>query len=268
MSTSKRAACPGHRRPSADIGPEPAAPPADTTYARMRDELVPRGYRLLAEHRGPFAAGAALARSVSLDAGRCYAVIAAGDASVEGIELHVRGPDGRVVGRDATRRRDARVRFCTDVGGSWQVDATPTAGRGAGVLSTFVLEEPPAVPRGLDPMGRVAFAELSATLGARAMRPRPIAWAQLGAGQRLAIPIELPGGRCTALALVRSGELEGAGVDLLVTDEQGELVASDTGAEVPVVFRCPDAPARARLLVRVFGGSGRVLAVAGDEEGP
>jgi len=258
----------GVRRPPPDVGPEPQARPAEDNLAAIEARLASVGYRPEGEvHAGTLGAQQRQVAPMRFEADTCYAVALAGGPGTLDLDLHVRAPDGRDVSRDSDRSRDALARFCAPVTGTYQVIVQMSLGTGTYALRAHVAPRPPPpLPTGVAGHARLAYSETWARMGARGMHARPLAWGHLSPAQVLAMPVELSGGSCYAIAGVPADELRRGDLDLLLVDDEDGLVAWDLGRDsAPMLFHCPTATGRFRVVGRVYGAVGRYLVVIGEE---
>ena len=258
----------GMRRPSGEVGPAPPGRPLAESVAETERELAGLGYRPQGvEERGTLEAPARDAHVLQLGAGRCYAVIAIGDAHVTDLDLFVRGPTGAEIARDTSRGAKAVARFCPE---HPTVSAEVRMFQGAGEyrLRAFLLDEPApdARPVGVSGFARVGLAEATARMRAHGMAPRPVAWGLIGPGQALPMPVRLEAGKCYAFAGVPSPEIAGGDLDLILLDDEDALLGWDVGpGNVPLVFHCATRTGVHRIVGRVYDAAGRYLVLLGEE---
>jgi len=257
----------GVRRASPELGAEPVGRSIDAALAaaslreaqlgRTPDGALTR--TRLAEHEN-------FARAVPLLADSCYAIAAVSGPEMRDLDLAVHDPDGALVGRDASRERDARVAFCTSIGGNYRLSARAHEGHGELGLQLFrVPENAGPRPAGLIGGARVRYAEQAARMRARGLRIAPLAWGQLAPGERLVMPLPIARGQCLAIGGVASDELDGADLDVLVEGDGGRLIAWHVGTGgLPLTYVCADRDERLRVVGRIVGPRvGRYLIVVG-----
>jgi hypothetical protein len=258
----------GVRRPQPDLGPAPDGRTVDAALAaaiarEVEAGRAPDGAAIranLPEHER-------FERAVPLAGDACYAITAVGGPTMYDLDVAVAAPNGAPLAQDASRDRDAQVAFCTDAAGSYRVSARAYEGHGELAVQLFRVREPaPPRPAGLVGGARVRFAELSARMSLRGFSLRPLAWGQLGPGERLAMPLAVTRGECVAVGGVASDELDGADLDLVIQGDDDRLVAWHVGAnDLPLVYVCAERDERLRIIGRVNGPRlGRYLVVVGE----
>ncbi|MEM9074531.1 MAG: hypothetical protein AAGE52_38910 [Myxococcota bacterium] len=173
----------------------------------------------------------------------CAYVVGAGGPGELDLDLYLVDAEGRSVDRDARVQRTARVGVCPPEPALYRV-TVKAYGRGR-----YALARAP-VPVARD------VAELR-LFGVR--NPEPVEMQssrlRLTEGQRTQLP--MPPARC--FEAIAGGMDAVADVDLRLRDEQGELLASDTGpAPWARVEHCADGNVRASVEVLLYRGQGEV----------
>ena len=246
-----------------DIGPAPVVSAAEL-LEQWHHDVEHEGYRRVGPTRHQSGQPNA---AVRLDAQRCYALLVAASPETDQIALQVLSPQGRVIVRDEASGRRIRARFCTEMTGDFTVQVGLEGG--AWSLAPYLLEEKVAAPTPLTAVGRFDWAVLATRLARRGMRTRALAWGFASAGERLAVPVTLRGGRCYAFSVVRGDALARAGMDVTVAGAEGELVSWSIGGQPPpTAYHCPERDGIVRMRVRPRGGVGRFLLVLGEEDVP
>lgn len=180
----------------------------------------------------------------------CALVVGAGGGGEVDLDLYLVDPDGALADRDTRVQHTARVVACADAPAVYRV-TVKAYGRGR-----YALARLPATS--LTDVAEVRLAaaaprELSEAPDAHTARRT------LDEGERAGVV--LPPGRCAEAAV--GGSASVADVDLVLRDEAGEPVASDTGpAPWATVAYCAeeDAPASGLTLeTSLYRGSGEVL---------
>ena len=258
----------GMRRPSGEVGPAPPGRPLADSIAQLEDELAELGYRAHGqEQRGALEAPARDGHLLSLEAGRCYAVVAAGDARVVDLDLFVRSAGGAELARDVTRGAKAVARFCADQPAA-AAEIRMFEGGGEYRVRAFVLDEPPPAsrPPGVTGFARIGHAEATARMRSRGFTARPLAWGLIGPGQALPMPVRLEAGRCYAFAGVPAEETASGDLDVILLDDDDALLAWDVGpGNVPMLFHCATRSGVHRVVGRVYDAIGRYLVMIGEE---
>jgi hypothetical protein len=261
----------GAPRPLAlELGPEPSARSLEDELQALSGEFRDLGYApdgLVAF--GALLSGQHEARMLNLEADRCYALAAVGDADVVDLDLRVfaQGTAPEPIAADTTRRRNAVVKLCTTGRTRYVLDTAIFQGDGAYVVEALRLTEPARVP-GIEGQARISYAELGTRMQARGFAAEPITTGLVAANERLRVPLPVRGGVCYAFAAVAVSDSPRGALDLGVLDERGRLVALDSGKEDdPLVYHCPAADGVVSVLVRAKNtrGTSRFALVVGHE---
>ncbi|HEX7479826.1 MAG TPA: hypothetical protein VF331_18630 [Polyangiales bacterium] len=268
--------CPwiGEPRPAAiDVGPEPAARSIPEEMEHTRAALAPLGYKpgaLLAY--GTLAAGQHEARGMQLDAAHCYALVAVGSRDVVDLDLRMFGGPrlfAEPLMADTTRRRNAMVKLCASAPAHYIADVSVFQGAGAYSVQAFELQEPDArLPPGVDETARIAYAETARRMLQHGMHAQLLTTAIVSPAEILRLPLRLPEAACYAVAAVAVGETKPGALELGLTDERGELLATDAAAaRAPLVYHCATAQQALQLSVRAreAHGASRLLVVLGRD---
>jgi hypothetical protein len=254
LETLERCPALGAARPAPiEVGPEPPGRPIDEQFAAISGELGELGYAnesIVAY--GTVAPGHHDAQGIVLHADRCYALVAVGSRDVLDLDMRVFGPSLPLTsaGVDLSRRRDARVKLCTEAPARYVVDVSAFVGAGAYAVQAYELNEPAPVAS-ISGRSRIAYAELAARMRARGMRAHALTSGIVKVDDVLGIPLSFKGGACYAVGVVAGTELDASALQLGLLNEQGELLALDSRAdEAPLVFHCASRDESLRAVVR------------------
>jgi hypothetical protein len=253
-----------------DLGPEPSARSLEDELQALSGEFRELGYApdgLVAF--GALLSGQHEARMLNLEPDRCYALAAVGDADVVDLDLRVfaQGAAPEPVAADTTRRRNAVVKLCTTSRTRYVLDTAVFQGDGAYVVEALRLAEPARVP-GIEGQARISYAELGTRMQARGFAAEPITTGLVAANERLRVPLPVRSGVCYAFAAVAVSDSPRGALDLGVLDEQGRLVALDSGKDDdPLVYHCPATDGYVSVLVRAKNtrGTSRFALVVGRD---
>jgi hypothetical protein len=253
-----------------ELGPEPSARSLEDELQALSGEFRDLGYApdgLVAF--GALLAGQHEARMLNLEPDHCYALAAVGDADVVDLDLRVfaQGASPEPIAADTTRRRNAVVKLCTSSRTRYVLDTAVFQGDGAYVVEALRLTEPARVP-GIDGQARISYAELGTRMQARGFAAEPITTGLVAANERLRVPLPVRGGVCYAFAAVAVSDSPRGALDLGVLDDQGRLVALDSGKDDdPLVYHCPTVDGVVSVLVRAKNtrGTSRFALVVGSE---
>ncbi len=259
----------GMRRASADVGPAPPGRALPERLARLDGDLGDLGYRALGlERSGSLSAPQREAHPLSLEAGRCYAVVAVGDLGVADLDVSIRTAAGRELARDVARDAAAVTRLCVGAAEPLVAEVRMFQGSGAYRLRVMALDERRTGerPPGVEGFARIGHAELRARMTARGMAARPLGWGLIGPGQALGMPVELEAGKCYAFGGAPADEVQAGDLDLILVDEDEALLAWDVGpGNVPLVWHCAERSGAVRVVGRVYGAAGRYLVLMGEQ---
>jgi hypothetical protein len=123
-----------------------------------------------------------------------------------------------------------------------------------GTYSLVVLRAP---ERATD-VQRLRLIEAAAPFVARGYRPEALVEHPLTTGEAWTIRAEVPAASCIMYTAAGGQPLED--VDLFLRDEEGRVIASDTGPDAwASVSRCVDSLTRFELRVLAYRGAGPVL---------
>ncbi|MGF1469712.1 MAG: hypothetical protein ACFCGT_26610 [Sandaracinaceae bacterium] len=232
----------------------------DESFALLDADMRARGYeRYGDEARGDLRAGQVQRYPVSLEGGRCYAILAVGATTVSDLDLVLYDTSGQPVDEDRSGDARAIVRVCPPATGAYTMEVRLSAGNGAYVYAPYRWPRGIQGPFGLAGLSYVRLAEVTALLSVEGYTPDPgftPGSGTLGAeGDSGTASLTLEGGECYAIVVVG-----GEGVrdlDLLLTRAAG-TVATDGGSRnaFPNVRRCVEVTGPYTLVVRAARGQG------------
>lgn len=195
--------------------------------------------------------------SLAVEAGACYAAIALGLGPTD-VDVRVRR-DGATVAMDGALDPYPVATWCPVTDGVDRISIR--AFQGSGLVEYLVLIDPDTREAGFGELD-----ELSNRLVVHVARaaprwePRGSQWRsgfELAGEQTMAL--QLPAGRCTAVAVVGQSSVED--IDLLLTDAVGTELARDFALDAtPLVAYCADRDIDAVLRIAVRVGRGVVAA--------
>jgi hypothetical protein len=196
---------------------------------------------------------------ISLDGGRCYAILAVGDTGVRDLDLVLLDARGNEVDRDIAEDARPTVRVCPRESGRFSMRVRMTTGEGSYVYAPYRWPRGTRGPFGLEGLSYVRLAEVTALLSVEGFEPDPGFTPQSGQLRReharASHDVRLSG-QCYAIVVVG-----GDGVrDLDITLSRGSTpVASETSSRnaFPSLRHCAEADARYSIGVIAVSGSGR-----------
>ncbi len=238
-----------------------AAAGLQESFALLDADMRARGYETYGDQTtAQLGAGETRNFEIQLEGGRCYAILAVGDASVRDLDLRLLDPSGREVDRDIAQDARPTVRVCPESSGNYYMQVRMTDGSGAYVYAPYRWPRGTQGPFGLRGLIYVRIAEVTALLNVEGFQPDPGFTPQNGQLRRQGASathnVELMGGQCYAIVVAG-----GDGVnDLDVTLSQGGTqLANDYGSRnaFPSVRHCAASDGRYTINVTAASGQGR-----------
>ena len=174
---------------------------------------------------------------LDLDAGACYAIVAAGDGGVRDLDLRLLDDRDAELARDTATDPRPRLRACAERSGPYRLEVRMFDGNGRYAVRTLSSTTLADAPDSLPALLRQRWAEISARLRARGFAPTlPLERGDLRWTGRQVHRVSVRRGTCYAIAAASAdGDLD---LSLVTTD--GAVIASDTGDDpTPVVMTCP-----------------------------
>jgi len=235
----------------------------DENFALLDADMRARGYESLGgSARGDLGEAGTTAYEVDLEGENCYALLAVGDSGVRNLDLTLLDSSGREVDRDVAADARPIVRVCPSAAGHYRMQVRMASGSGAYVYAAYRWPRGIRGPFGLEGIGYVRLAELTALLGLEGFSPDPGYDLQQGRlrteGASATHTLRLIGGQCYSIAVVGGTGISDIDVALL---SGATTVASDVGvaSAFPSVRRCVDRDGDYTLTVRTAVGSGPYL---------
>ncbi len=237
----------------------------EQSLVEVREGLRERGLVVEGE---PFfqrvAEGQGLRRPLSLEADRCYVVVARGGEGVEDLDLYLYDRRGAEVARDLGADARPRIEYCPRV--AQQATLEVRAFQGGGAVGVMVLSGAPHEPSP-PPAEQVADAEPLALLGGQLEllvdrgfgAPLTIVQdAPLNPGETRTHEVVVGPGCALVVGAGGGGEVD---LDLYLVDPNGHLADRDTRVQHTArVVACADAPAIYRVTVKAYGRGRYALA--------
>jgi hypothetical protein len=231
----------------------------DETYALRSSDLAARGYaRLGSPVRGEIGQGSEGRYPFTLEAGKCYAVLAVGGEGVASMRLQAEDADGGLLDRDVDGGRTAIVRFCPETAGSKSMVVSMTHGGGPVMVGAFAWPRGTQGPFGLAGVMYVRLAEVMQLLELEGYEPSLVSSPMRGEldreGTKESHSISLEAGRCYALVTVGDEHITDLGLEL----RRGtQAVASDISRNAfPSVRYCAEQRTDLELVVTAKRGRG------------
>jgi hypothetical protein len=255
------------------LAPEVPMRAVEEALAGRRAILRQRGLLPLGEPvLDRVAEGEELGHAVSLEADRCYVVLARGGDGLVDVDLAVYDAEGAEVARDHESDAEPEVELCPDEGGRYMVHAR--AFEGAGAVGLAVLGGPPAeleepgVPTDGPPPAEAPPAEAAAsdpvaalTALTSALETRgyeaPVLFVPdgyIGPGEVRTHAVALGPGCTVVVGAAARAETD---LDLYLLDASGAPLDRDTGVSPTARVRtCPTEAGEARVSVKAYGRRG------------
>ncbi|MFK7987270.1 MAG: hypothetical protein AB8I08_14695 [Sandaracinaceae bacterium] len=229
-------------------------------FALLDADMRARGYVTLGEQTvGRLAQGAEQTYPVQLEGGRCYAILAVGDAGVQDLDLRLEGPSGREIDRDTADGPRPTVRVCARTSGTYTMHVQLGQGAGQYVYASYRWPRGTQGPFGMEGVTWVRMSEVTALLSVEGYAPDPGFTPGEGQlrqqGATATHQVEFAAGECYAVVVVG-----GEGVsDLDVTlARNGTQLASDYGSRnaFPSVRQCAQQAGTYSFQITAADGSG------------
>lgn len=246
---------------------EPVISSTSTAHATLQEnfalvdaDMRARGYESYgSQTNAQLAQGGTRNFEIQLEGGRCYAILAVGDAGVRDLDLVLLGPGGEEVDRDIARDPRPTVRVCPERDGNFIMQVRMTDGHGSYVYAPY------RWPRGTSGAGLrglswVRLSEVTALLSVEGFAPDAGFSPEDGnlrrQGATASHRVELAAGQCYAIVVVG-----GDGVhDLDVTlSQRGTQLTSDLGSRsaFPSIRHCATEDGRYDVGITASHGQGR-----------
>jgi len=246
---------------------EPVIASTSTAHASLQEnfalldaDMRARGYESYGNQTtGQLALAGTRNFEIQLEGGRCYAILAVGDASVRDLDLVLLGPNGEEVDRDIAQDPRPTVRVCPESTGNFYMQVRMTDGQGSYVYAPY------RWPRGTSGAGLrglswIRLSEVTALLSVEGFSPDAGFSPEDGnlrrQGATASHNVDLVAGQCYAIVVVG-----GDGVhDLDVTlSQRGTQLTSDVGSRsaFPSIRHCATQDGRYSVGITAANGDGR-----------
>lgn len=197
----------GSNPTGAVVGVSTAAMSLDDNYRLLDADMVARGY----EHYGEPAAGELTEGQtqdfgISLEGGKCYAILAVGDSGVRDLDLAVLDARGQAIDRDVEADARPVVRVCPERSGESRIQVRMANGGGGFRYVAYRWPRGTRGPFNLNGLIYVRLAEVTSLLNVDGYQPSADfmpengRWRATGATARHSI--NLPAGRCLSILTV------------------------------------------------------------------
>jgi hypothetical protein len=244
-------------------GPAPgaagdASSPPDAARRRLEHDMHARGYEAMADAVVDTVGNGNVAQhEIALEAGKCYALTAAADASVTDVDVAVFDRQTEI-GRDTTNATWAVARVCPPRALRARVEVSAAAGAGQAQMRSYVWPHSTQGPFDLQGAIFVRLAEATNLLGRHGYEPSasPVL-ADIHEGQPVRADVDLAAGTCYALVATGNADVRDLGLSLLAGS--AVLANAEPHEPVAIVRACPEVQAHHHLELRSLRGSGQVL---------
>lgn len=229
-------------------------------FALLDADMRARGYESYGQQStGELSEGGDRSFEIQLEGGRCYAILAVGDAAVRDMDLRLLDGSGREVDRDTAADSRPTVRVCPESSGLYYMQVVMAGGAGQYVYAPYRWPRGTRGPFGLEGVEWVRLSEVTALLGVEGYAPdagfTPGSGRLRSQGQSAQHNVDLAAGQCYAVVVVG-----GQGVnDLDVAVSQGNTeLASDYGSAnaFPSVRHCAQRDGRHTIRITAASGAG------------
>ena len=231
----------------------------DENFRLLDADMRARGYEPYGDpSRGQLDQEAARDFEISLEGGKCYAILAVGDTGVHDLDLLLIDRGGRQVDRDVEQDARPVVRVCPERSGDFSMQVRMHRGQGGFVYAPYRWPRGTRGPFGLSGLTYLRLAEVTSLLNLEGFAPdldgEPGRGTLARQGQTRSHRIPLAAGKCYSILVVG-----GEGVqDLDVTlSQNGTALASDgTRTAFPNVRHCAQQNGEVELTVEAEAGQG------------
>lgn len=232
---------------------QPAPPPASGATGLTKN-LTARGYEpVFVLREGTITPGEVRTHEVLIGPG-CSVVVGAPGRTGTDLDLYLSDGDGHMVDRDARVEPSARVSACDKEAKVMRI-AVKAYGREAPYTLTVL-----HAPSDIQDLQALRLDEADAAFRARGYKRIQTSRISLARGGRVSRTLEVPAGRCVAVAAAGDAGVED--IDLFLRTTDGHLVASESGpAPWAAVSRCAKVAEQLQLDVVMYKGEGEVTLV-------
>lgn len=231
----------------------------EENFRLLDGDMRARGYEAMGEQvRGQLPEGQTRDVELTLEGGKCYAVLAVGDNGVRDLDLLLNDSAGTTIDRDVQTDPRPIVRVCPTTSGAFHVQVRMFSGSGSFVYGAYRWPRGVVGPFGLRGLIYVRLAELQSLQAVESYEPDENFAIERGnlrrEGEERTHDLTLANGQCYSISVVG-----GAGInDIDVTLMQGttQLASDGTRNAFPSVRACIQAAGRVRIKVKATAGSG------------
>ena len=231
----------------------------EENFRLLDGDMRARGYEALGEQvRGQLGEAATRDVQITLEGGKCYAVLAVGDNGVRDLDLLLLDAGGQTIDRDVQTDPRPIVRVCPTASGTFGMRVRMFSGSGGFVYAAYRWPRGVVGPFGLRGLIYVRLAELQALQGVESYEPDENYSIERGnlrrEGEERTHDLTLQNGQCYSIAVVGGQGMND--IDVTLTQGTAELARDGTRNAFPSVRACIQAAGRVRLKVRATAGSG------------
>jgi hypothetical protein len=231
----------------------------DENFRLLNSDMQARGYEVFGDSTpGQLTEGQTRDFNVSLEGGKCYAILAVGDAGVRNLDLIVQ--DGsRIIDRDVETDARPIVRVCPETSGSQTIRVSMTSGQGNYVYAAYQWSRGTRGPFGLAGVMYVRLGEVTSLLNVENYQPSEEHMPEQGRlasqGREVTHRLQLSANKCYAIVVVGGDGVNDLGVSL---SRGSQVVAADTThSAFPNVRVCTQSAETYSMEITAENGSGR-----------
>lgn len=231
----------------------------EENFRLLDGDMRARGYEGYGESsRGQLSEGERRDFAISLEGGKCYAVLAVGDNGVRDLDLILMDANDRELDRDVETDARPVVRVCPRESGDFKMRVQMYRGAGNFIYAAYRWPRGTRGPFGLSGLIYVRLAEVTQLLSVEGYTPDPDYSPGRGSlrreGQSRSHELNLEQGRCYSILAVGG---EGVNdLDAALMRGNTQLAADGTRNAFPSVRHCAEQTGRVTLQVRATSGSG------------
>ncbi len=231
----------------------------DENFQLLNADMHARGYQSYEEpRRASLAQGQARRFRVNLEGGKCYAILAVGDAGTRDLDLVLGGAAGEEMDRDVETDARPIVRVCPEETGEHRVEVRMASGQGSFIFAAYRWPRGIRGPFGLSGLMWVRVAEVTSLLSVESYLPSESIEPGTGRLSREGIvrrhPLRLSGGQCYSVLAVGGDGVHD--LDLTLSRGGTELASAGTRNAFPSVRFCAESAGRYDIKIRAASGSG------------
>ncbi len=243
---------------TAVVGTSTAGMGLDDNYRLLDADMIARGYEHYGEPAsGELAQGQTQDFGITLEGGKCYAILAVGDGGVRDLDLAVLDASGNAIDRDVEADARPVVRVCPERSGESRIQVRMASGGGAFHYAAYRWPRGTRGPFNLNGLIYVRLAEVTSLLSVDGYQPSADFMpdrGQLRTGASGRHSIHLPANRCLSILVVGGDGVHD--LDARLSFGSSQLAADATHNAFPDIRFCTERAGNYTLEVTARTGAG------------